>query len=648
MNTTIHRLRGRSAAPLLSLLSAWLILTPLNAVAEPASLGAILDPPRSDRDQQTYQTLQKIFEQEDRVGDWNPMQKRSLVYLSSGDILLRALQHNLPLRMSERDAEKVKQAVQEAQAVFYPVFRVGVNRSETFTYERAQSGTVFLRKSLPTTNGQPYLDVNTAPFNANNPQINRIGFIQQNPVNPTVQKGYLVHKKKEPGSYTTWTGTMSVEQQLPWGQQLSLSKVTTHEETYYDANRKKSWGMPWAVTVKANILTPLFGKNFGVWSPQNTDVKQSKLQAKKVDWNLKATINDILAEASLVYWDLVQKVENLKVAIQNQRELESQVAHAERMLAAGRITKYGYTQIATELARARVTVVQDKESLIATSTNLAAIIEEDDKVVADSLILPVEYSNLLESQAGVDDWQGAVETALENRPELKSRALDVESSANEQKFRRNQTRPDILVSASHSLKQDNSTYGYESYLSSLSSSFNPDSKSTRVGVTYTYPLRNRAAKAALARANLVVDGSQLSADMQHQVVRKEVSDALTTLSSARARIASVANYEDLAAKALEKGKKRWQVKADIRSTELVIKSRNLLDARLARVAATVAYKQAETNLLAAQGLLAQKVAEQSAVNDFDRHRLLVLSSSGATPYFSNSKQPEDGEASTVE
>jgi outer membrane protein TolC len=637
MNNSIPRRCCRPVASLLGLLGVLLVLTPVDSFADSSNLGAILDPPPSDQDRETYQTLKKLFAQGSQKDGWNPMQQRSLVYLSSGDILLQSLRHNLPLRMSERDADKVKQAVQEAEAVFYPVFRVSVGKSDSFTYDRYQTGQVYQKKFQPAiTGGDPYLDIPTAA--STDPQIDRMGYIVQ--TEATVNKSYMLHKKQHPSSaHTTWSGSLSVNQQLPWGQQLSLSKVTTRTDTYYDPRRKKSWNAPWAVTVTANALLP-FGKNFGIWSPMNVSLKQSKLQAKKVDWTLKSTVNSILAQTTLAYWDLVQKVENLKVALQNQEDLEVQVARAERMLAAGRITRYGHAQIATELAHAKVAVMQGKEAMISTSTNLSAIIEDDQKAVAGSLILPVEYFSRLDTRHEVD-WKKAVATALNRRPELKAKKLDTQASKLEQNLRINQARPDILVSISKTLKQDSSTYGKTSIGESWSDTFKPDSNAFNAGVTYTYPWQNRAAKAALSRSGMAMEDSRLSEQRQRQLINREVNDALTTLSSANARIDSATSYEKLADIALKKGLKRWQVKADIRETELVKKSRDLLNARLSRIAATIAYKQAETRLLFAQGIIAEQVAAQSALNDFDRHRLLVLSSSGATPYFSQPAKKDD-------
>lgn len=638
MNSCVVRSRMRRVVALLALLAVGGVLAaPLDSSADDATLATVLDPPLRGKDQETYRVLQKYFARGDRQGAWNPTHGRTLLYLAPGEALLRALQHNLTIRMNRLDAEKVRQAVAEAEAVFDPVFNVAVNRSETFTYARQRTGPVRLKKFEPQPDDKPYLNVQTSPF-IDQPQVDRIGYLQSDPNPDEVTKTYDMHLAKDPGSYTDWSGSLSVTQKLPWGQQLSISKVTTHKEAYYDAKRSKSWDAPWALSITANIFSPVpYGKNHGPSSPQNVDLEQAKRRSEKVDWVLQATVDAIIQQTSLAYWDVVQRVENLLVAIKNQRHLAAQAGHARRMLAAGKITQYGRTQIDTELAHAKVRVVAEEEALVSAASLLSSLIEGDAQAVGTSLILPVAYHPPLQARTSVD-WKQALATAWARRPELKVKGLDLHVSQWELRRQENQARPDLSFSLSATQKQDNSIHGYESYGQSLSHAFQEDSGALNVGVRYNRPWKNRSAKAALARAHFALDKSRLSEQWQKQTVRKEVSDALTALSSTAARIKSAATRERLAAAALSKGRERWQEKGDIGEMELVIKSRTLLDARLAQVAARVAYKKAETQLLAAQGIVAEEMAKRLALNDFDRHRLLLLASTGATHYFSAPEQ----------
>ncbi|MGH8604292.1 MAG: hypothetical protein ACREXR_16405, partial [Gammaproteobacteria bacterium] len=67
--------------------------------------------------------------------------------------------------------------------------------------------------------------------------------------------------------------------------------------------------------------------------------------------------------------------------------------------------------------------------------------------------------------------------------------------------------------------------------------------------------------------------------------------------------------------------------------ELIINIRNLLTAKLAKIAATIDTKRAESSLLAAQGVIAQHYAGMTADKPIERFRLELLSAKGDLQYF---------------
>jgi outer membrane protein TolC len=175
-------------------------------------------------------------------------------------------------------------------------------------------------------------------------------------------------------------------------------------------------------------------------------------------------------------------------------------------------------------------------------------------------------------------------------------------------------------------------YGYKSYWESLGAISDPDTLNQSYGISYTYPWGNRAVKARLAQAESGVQDAALVKRSTHNDVARDVNDALSNLETARARIqreeqrlaAAHAAYNSIA---------RLSESELVNENELIINITNLLNAKLAKIAATIDNKRAESNLLRAQGVIATHYAGMVAGNPLERLRILQLSEKGDLQYF---------------
>ena len=91
----------------------------------------------------------------------------------------------------------------------------------------------------------------------------------------------------------------------------------------------------------------------------------------------------------------------------------------------------------------------------------------------ETFILPVEYTPVLTEKITFDR-EGVIDSALENRPELKAANSDLESSDVFFRFRKNQNRPDLSLSFNLSFSQVETYYGYDSWNESMGNLFDPD------------------------------------------------------------------------------------------------------------------------------------------------------------------------------
>lgn len=584
-----------------------------------------------DKDKATYKVLKETLD-ENAEGVWSHLRERGVQYISPQEALARALRKNLSLRVGSAEAAKAAMAVQQADAVFDPTFVLDVGRSESMTYERKGFGPVYQRsfRATPTPPGLPYLDIPTA--GTPDPEINRIGYLGPQDAG-TVEKEFLYSKRQTNGPSVSYAGGLTVSQQLPWGPQLRLTHGVSYRLVDYD-DQGHSYDRPYGSSVGLNVFLPLPGtKNFGRFAPQDVAQEQARLARERGDLVLRGAIESTLLEVDMAYWGLVQSLENLMSAIENRKAAQEQADYAGRMLDLGRTTQYGKSQMDAELARARVLEESARDLLINASYTLAILVENDQEAARSAILLPAGYQERLLDEMAINS-KDAREKALAQRAAIKVGLVDINSRELNLRFRENQALPDVTVAGNFNQGQDNATYGYKGYADSLVNLTNPDSRSMGGSVTFVRAIGNRAANAQLAQAQEYANQSQLSVDSVRRDVVKEVDDALASVSSARTRKASARRNEELAAQTLGKLRNRAEAVGDVPELEITLKLRDLFKARTSRVSAQVDAKKAEVRLLAAQGVLAENLAQKTALDEFDQYRIQLLAESHAVPFFS--------------
>jgi len=193
-------------------------------------------------------------------------------------------------------------------------------------------------------------------------------------------------------------------------------------------------------------------------------------------------------------------------------------------------------------------------------------------------------------------------------------------------------RPDVKLNASIQSAQNGSVYGYKSYGSSIGAISDPDNFNQSYGISYRYPWGNRAVKARLAQAEGFVQVAAIDKRATHNDVARDVNDALSNLQTARIRIQREGQRLD-AAHAAYNSIARLSESDVVNENELIINITNLLNAKLAKIAATIDNKRAESNLLRAQGIIATHYAGMVAGNPLERWRIQQLSEKGDLQYF---------------
>jgi len=245
--------------------------------------------------------------------------------------------------------------------------------------------------------------------------------------------------------------------------------------------------------------------------------------------------------------------------------------------------------------------------------------------IADVRIVPTDRISIPATEA-IQPVQDLVQQALERRPELTQSQVQLENSRISLKGTKNALLPtlDAYVDVANGglagtvngivtpgefsqsgqpfIRDPSTVDGFfvGGYGSALSQLFRRNFPNYTAGLQLNIPLRNRAAQADYATAQLNLRQNELLLQRQVNGVRVDVQNALIALQQARARYTAAEKNRALQEQTLDAEQKKYALGAS--TVFMVIQAqRDLATAEGSKVAALAAYARAKTQLEYATG-----------------------------------------------
>jgi HAE1 family hydrophobic/amphiphilic exporter-1 len=411
-------------------------------------------------------------------------------------------------------------------------------------------------------------------------------------------------------------------------------------------------------------LNPFYSANQGIQFTQplwrnrsiDNDRRSIRIQRKRLeqtDADFRRSTIDVISQVQRAYWDLVFALRDQENQLANVRLAQQNFSRTEASVAAGASAPLQRAEVETELA--------NRTSALLTSTQSVSIAENNLKqlLLKDPLAPEWTASLVPTDQPTFDttpvDLTAALTEARANRPELRRQKLQQDINDIDIKFFKNQTKPQIDLTASLSttglagtpalglsatpgnalvplisgdpatnasafllnelqrarreagladnivvpnVTVQNQTItgnlvgGYGQTLSNL---FSFKTRNIVVGATIQLPLHNRTAEANLAGARIQRD--QVAAQMraQEQTIEVEVRNAAQAVETARLRVLSAREARQNAELQLAGERRLYQVG---RSTTFLLFQREntLVNARNAELRAETDYNKALADL----------------------------------------------------
>jgi HAE1 family hydrophobic/amphiphilic exporter-1 len=385
---------------------------------------------------------------------------------------------------------------------------------------------------------------------------------------------------------------------------------------------------------------PLF-RNFKVDNTRR-NIRIARRRLEQTDADFRRLAIETISQVQRAYWDLVfalrdqqNRVANLQLTQENMRQIEAKIA-------AGAAAPLARAEVATELANRESDVLLATQQVSIAENSLKQLVLRD-AVTTDwaQSWMPTDKPTFSANPIVLDE---ALKDAMDNRFELRRLKFAQDINQIDIDYFRNQTKPQIDFNSSFSLggfAQGGENTGlttnlftstgdlallnginqvralpaialapianpsitvppspgflFGSFNRSLGNMFRSDAPNFSVGVTISFPFKNRTAKANLAGAEIQKNQIETQIRAQEQSVIVEVRNAVQAVETARQRVLTSRRARENAEIQLEGERKLFD---SGRSTTFFLFQRenSLTNARNAEIRAETDYSKALSDL----------------------------------------------------
>jgi outer membrane protein len=383
---------------------------------------------------------------------------------------------------------------------------------------------------------------------------------------------------------------------------------------------------------------PLF-RNFRIDSRrQAVRVAKKRLEQTDTDFRLQATTT--ITNTQRAYWDFVFSLRNQQNQVANVNFAKENLRQIEAKIDAGSAAPLERAEVATELAnREGDLLLATQQVSIAENTLKQLVIREPLSQEWTQTFVPTDRPAFTLQPASLDE---AMKDAMDNRFELRRLKLQQDINKVDLEYFKNQTKPQIDLNATFSLTglsrggtnqaitaplvqtgsdifllnaindtrifhgqtaitstsvtiPPSASFLFGGFNRSLANIFRSDAPNYSIGVTISFPFRNRTAKANLEGAKIQEHQIETQLRGQEQIVIVEVRNAVQAVETSRQRVLTARRARESAEIQLEGERKLYE---SGRSTTFLLFQREnaLTNARNAEIRAETDYNKAVADL----------------------------------------------------
>ena len=332
-----------------------------------------------------------------------------------------------------------------------------------------------------------------------------------------------------------------------------------------------------------SFLNPQYPSNFTATYTQpllrNFGIDQNRRQILIAQKNVTLTDSqfrqqaiDVVTQVEQGYWNLVFALRDLQVQIDAFKQAQAQLESNQRQVEKGVLAPIDVVAATAQLATFEQNIYTAQQVVTSAENTLKTLILPDRRSAEWSR--PLTPISPIALEAPHVPLELAMAEALKNRPELEQ--LDIQADINkvDQRFYKNQTKPQVDLFANYasaglagspttaSLDANGNTVVVPNLRGGLGSSlanvFQNNYPTYRAGVNISFPWGNHVAKANLGRS--LVEGERIENQRQQEeeTVEADVRNALEAVRAAEARVNAAAVGRDAAEKLYESEQRQFR------------------------------------------------------------------------------------------
>jgi len=315
-----------------------------------------------------------------------------------------------------------------------------------------------------------------------------------------------------------------------------------------------------------SFLNPQYPTNFTATYTQpllrNFGIDQNRRQIQIAQKNVELTDSQFRQQAittvnqiEQAYWNLAFSLRNLQVQIDALKQARAQLESNQRQVEKGVLAPIDIVAATAQITTFEQNVYTAQEDVTRQENTLKTILLPDRTAKEWSQpITPVSPIALEAPRVGLEV---ATAEAMKNRPELEQLDINAEINQIDQRFYKNQTKPQVDLVGTYTsqglagtptARSINPTTGESNVpenlqgglTTSLGNLVQQDYPTYRAGINISLPWGNHVAKANLGRSR--VEGQRIVNERQQaeQTIESEVRNAIQSLRSAEARLQAAA------------------------------------------------------------------------------------------------------------
>lgn len=318
-------------------------------------------------------------------------------------------------------------------------------------------------------------------------------------------------------------------------------------------------------------------------------IEIAKKNLSLTDAQFRQRAVETITNVQRAYWDLVYALRNLQIQREAVGDARKQLEHNKRLVSEGMLAPIDVVAAEAQISGFEQSIYSALDDVGRAENNLKNLVAENrESPLWKESIVPTESVELAPPQVALDD---AMQYALKSRPELLSSDVAREINEIEQRFAREQTRPQVDLVASYGVvglagtlqsstnPLTSSTTDFRNRINALVAAINPllppgstplvplptptaqtfpdvlvggEGQSLvnlaanrytnfRVGVTVNLPFRNTTAKAQLGRSLVDAERIRTQREQLEQLIQVDVRNALQLVRTAESRLRAAAS-----------------------------------------------------------------------------------------------------------